>query len=47
MARIWLTSAIVLLPFFSKSTDAGIGLLEVMIAAYYHGSLILWFYGIC
>ena len=43
MARIWLTSAIVLLPFFSKSTDAGIGLLEVMIAAYYHGSLILWF----
>ncbi|MFM7157357.1 MAG: hypothetical protein ACKO0Y_06035, partial [Bacteroidota bacterium] len=43
LARLWISIAIVLLPFFSKSTDAGIGMIEVSIAAFYHGSLILWF----
>ena len=43
LARLWISIAIVLLPFFSKSTDAGIGMMEVIIAAFYHGSLILWF----
>ena len=43
LARLWISIAIILLPFFSKSTDAGIGVMEVIIAAFYHGSLILWF----
>lgn len=43
LARIWLSFAIIIMPFFSKSTDAGIGMIEVLIASFYHGSLILWF----
>ena len=42
VARIWLTTVIILMPIFSKSTDAGIGNTEMFIAAYYHGSLITW-----
>lgn len=43
MARLWLLSLIISMPFFCKSTDAGIGITEMLLGAYYHISLALWF----